>query len=880
MYEISKYEFYKWVDSLNEKELSEYDITMLNIILDNYDLIASGGTAGGVRVKNLGKLIAAQKNILQTSLHNGGVVQNQNRVISKVKELHVEHFRGFGIKQEFKFDKQYTFFHGANGSGKTSFCEALEYSLLGSIEEASARNIPVEKYIVHAGEKKAIKPSLKCLYNDGTVDECEADLAMYRFSFIEKNRIDEFSHIGAASAKSQTERIAALFGLSEFQEFVKGFSADIDKKYIKLESDKEENYKKEKERLEEVKRYLEQAKKISAVPKAELGQVVSSLNNPEIVDAKGALAYLGDGRSGLISKLTKEMNEHRILLADKEIFIKLQQDCIAFINAYKEVESKNNEILSDVKSLNLKVLYDAITRLDEKEYEEYCPVCLTPMSQVKINPFIHAREEICKFTRIESAKESIKKNAKLMVEKYEQIKILANKREVKDVLTEIDFGGFQNFLLQANDVENLGEETKNITNKINTLLDILNNESDVENRLKVHNEKAAKNNKTYEDKLNLAQNISRKLVELQAKLETAELNEKKWREDLEAGLPKLEIMQAEITQEKVEIEYNKNMVNVYRELVKKLNGYISTLPLKMATNLSDKAKEYYNYINEGDADFELINELRLPVASNEKIMISMKDGAEQDALQILSEGHVKILGLSILLAKAKAENSTFLIFDDIVNSIDDDHRDGVAQLLITNKDFEEMQMILTCHGEIFVSSLESYVVDKKAMTRYMFLPADTLNERGVVIKYEDATIPLKVARQRYEEGYSKEALAKCRQAVECISFKLFKKIAPSLSGISIKMRNLSSKPDLYNVMGALKTATKEKDIEGISEIHTDLERLMDEKMWVMLNKGTHIDNDIPEFSRPKVKVMLELLEKLAEEVDSLKVIGKVKEQAK
>ena len=244
----------------------------------------------------------------------------------------------------------------------------------------------------------------------------------------------------------------------------------------------------------------------------------------------------------------------------------------------------------------------------------------------------------------------------------------------------------------------------------------------------------------------------------------------------------------------------------------------------------------------------------------------MEDGIEQDALQILSEGHVRILGLSILLAKAMYEKSSFLIFDDIVNSVDDDHRDGVAKLLITNPDFEDTQMILTCHGELFVSKLEDYVVDKKEMVRYMFLPADSLEERGIFIKYQDASIPLQNAREKFENGMLKDSAAKCRQAVECITGKLWKKVSGYIDGgISVKIRGLSNGPDLYNIVTAL------------YEIHEDLGRLKENSMWSVLNKGTHIDDKIPEFNRGEVKKLLELLEKLANEVEKLKIKPIVKE---
>ena len=42
-------------------------------------------------------------------------------------------------------------------------------------------------------------------------------------------------------------------------------------------------------------------------------------------------------------------------------------------------------------------------------------------------------------------------------------------------------------------------------------------------------------------------------------------------------------------------------------------------------------------------------------------------------------------------------------------------------------------------------------------------------------------------------------------------------------------------------------------------------------MWSVLNKGTHIDEKIPEFTRPEIKNLLEVLEKLSKEVDVLKI---------
>ena len=86
------------------------------------------------------------------------------------------------------------------------------------------------------------------------------------------------------------------------------------------------------------------------------------------------------------------------------------------------------------------------------------------------------------------------------------------------------------------------------------------------------------------------------------------------------------------------------------------------------------------------------------------------------------------------------------------------------------------------NGEIFVSKLEELVTGKNAVERYMFLPADSLDERGIVIRYRDPSIPLVTARVKFEEGSLKDCAAKCRQAVECITGSLWSKMAPHVNG--------------------------------------------------------------------------------------------------
>lgn len=231
------------------------------------------------------------------------------------------------------------------------------------------------------------------------------------------------------------------------------------------------------------------------------------------------------------------------------------------------------------------------------------------------------------------------------------------------------------------------------------------------------------------------------------------------------------------------------------------------LPELIAQNLEDKIVDYYNIINQGDASFEMLSSVCLPSANSNKLVLTFMDGSSSEALHVLSEGHIKILGLAILLAKAVKDNMNFIIFDDIVNAIDDEHRNGVANLLMKYEDFKNIQIILSTHGDQFITKLKDRLGTKRSnkdAVIYKFLPADSLNERGVVVEYSDAKTPIEAAQIKYKNNELKDAASKCRQAMESISYNLWNKISQSSNGqISVAMRTPKTQPDLYSIVDAL-----------------------------------------------------------------------------
>jgi len=223
-----------------------------------------------------------------------------------------------------------------------------------------------------------------------------------------------------------------------------------------------------------------------------------------------------------------------------------------------------------------------------------------------------------------------------------------------------------------------------------------------------------------------------------------------------------------------------------------------------------------------------------------------------NALTVLSEGHIRCLGLAILLAKNAQENCPVLIFDDIVNAIDDDHRCTIARLLCSGDLLKDRQMILTSHGEEFTKVLESCFPAtevKSKVGRIDFLPAEGMP--GIRVNYAASSRNYAVrAREHLQKNEPREALAASRRALENVCIELWRKLGISKYDalISVGLRSYTGKPELLGMLQSLKKFLRTK-VTPASPENENLCGCFDffESNWSYFNKGTHDEPFLPEF---------------------------------
>ena len=366
--------------------------------------------------------------------------------------------------------------------------------------------------------------------------------------------------------------------------------------------------------------------------------------------------------------------------------------------------------------------------------------------------------------------------------------------------------------------------------------------------------------------------LERQMVGLQERRKSLENSLQKAKKTITDFNEENKALIAKADTEKILIPRNQEIANSYAHFVTLLSGYKDKLPAKLVADLGDKVVELYNACNRNDSPKDLLASIKLPLAQGQRLEISFQAAPEKyfDALHILSEGHIRCLGLAILLAKNLKEACPLLIFDDPVNAIDDDHRESIRRTLFEDDFFEGKQIILTCHGEEFFKDIHNLLgAEKSALSRnFTFLPQ--LDEQHIRVDFDTSPRNYIIAAQNHMgKQQIRDALAKSRQALEYLTKdKVWRYVGRHGDGdLSIKMSSSKAPIELRNLTEQLKKKlakadfTHEKKEAVLKPIETLLGFGGDSREWRYLNKGTHEDSDGAEFDRATVGTIVKELDK-------------------
>lgn len=127
--------------------------------------------------------------------------------------------------------------------------------------------------------------------------------------------------------------------------------------------------------------------------------------------------------------------------------------------------------------------------------------------------------------------------------------------------------------------------------------------------------------------------------------------------------------------------------------------------------------EYYKFIHEDD----FINNPKFTVQSSKGLVLALIFGDDEgDPRSYSSEGHLDSLGLCIFLAFAKLYNKyNFLLLDDIISTVDLDHKERIIHLLFEK--FSDYTFIITTHNKLWFEQLQRLASSNNMRNNFTFI---------------------------------------------------------------------------------------------------------------------------------------------------------------
>jgi DNA repair exonuclease SbcCD ATPase subunit len=433
-----KSEFTNWINQLDKNKLSNIDTKLLNIIISNFDILAPLGTAGGQRAKKLSELILKHKDTISTVLEINNTVDNSYaEQIEKLDELEIGPFRGFVSQEHFLFDKKYTFIYGPNGSGKSSFFEGLEYALIGDISEATAKRIPLDTYVKNMEKKSYESPTIYYSNSKGIKEKISQNHDQYRFSLIEKIRIDNFARISATTPNEQKDRIAGLFGLDAFSNFVDGFTENF--QYLPIATKKADDFSFETQKMNlKNQRLSEIAKELEKIDIASK-ELINEIGKDNIVNKEQLKVFLigTDGTNGKINLLLKKQTQEIPQNLDAKKIDNLLVEVNELGSTISSLDSNLNNLNVFSSDVNYKELYTAIIAIGQisGSNRTVCPACKTPIEKTILNPFLNAQKELDKLQELSSLQICIQEESRNIEQRIQSLNKLI--KEIENYLLVI-----------------------------------------------------------------------------------------------------------------------------------------------------------------------------------------------------------------------------------------------------------------------------------------------------------------------------------------------------------------------------------------------------------------------------------------------------------
>ena len=869
----------------NKKEISEEYVNFLKILWISFNEFSTKTKIQRKifileQIENFLTDSSFQEQVKATKLPNQdkiAVSQNSLTPLIKLKEIDLVNFRGFqsnddGMGRKIEFNEKATLFFSPNGGGKTSLCEALEWSLTGDTTERTKRKIePAGSYFQNDNRNapKFDKTKLTLVNDANTIPNPVFDRC-----FLEKNRIEKFAKLAIQPNSELQEVLGELFGFSEVVDFFKEFGQDLSPTDNEKNSAGRENWQiwlNWSNKKTEQEKSVEVAKKEEEQTINELNKLIGDKNFDE------KKKEIEESEKKLHSVLEAIEKDSSIEFSAQDFYEKIK----SFLSKVAQWKKYKKDISDHAKELDFESLFQAANIIFQSEYKDNkCPLCDTPFVQsggifkragVVIDPRKKTEKELKKLKKLtdwKNEKEKLEidlRGSSFRVIRDDWQKIQKNLTE--DIWKSIAGTAEKPSIPTINFVElesKLEQFTKIFIEACELAFNTdFSNLSDIENAISDYK-------KQKEETLKEKPEKERKILELRE--EFTKLQDQKNTLSAKQQIKKTnEEKLQKILDQANNSDTFKRLLDIYPNFYEALQKFQSSSILKEGEDIDDFLTGYYRALNLYDHDSEKVKIIHFPKSIQEKFcLIYEKDESKTcSALHLLSEGHLRTLGLAALLARATKYGVSILIFDDAINAIDSDHRDNIAFLLtgeISNEDgqkafnhkwdlvkeyLKECQFVITTHDRFFDEKIAN-LFKREQQSRYVLYSG----KDGVSFceKGNPANFEAKIDNFLKPETQDiRSAIFYCRIWLEELMFEVAVNFKKPSNNKQIEFTNIVDKktrslknPELGTIMNSLiSNLNKDGTTDDDKKISFILEEIYKEKdgkyIWFfeILNQESH-----------------------------------------
>ncbi|MBW1738367.1 MAG: AAA family ATPase [Deltaproteobacteria bacterium] len=716
----------------------------------------------------------------------------------RLKKLTIRGFRGFCDEQPIELDSNVILIYGLNGSGKSSFTEALEWLFFGEISRQRLSRCRSEyqheEYLRNLFYADKVNPFVEVEAKIGSVSRIiRKEITDGGIKhFVDGNEVPDFSELDLnlesyfrpmlaqteikalvdTEQKDRWEQLSSILGqdeLTRLREFL-----------ITLRnSKKDQTYKQAESKWLAIISEIEESE--------ELKDLISPIKNRDLENLGKTLQNLTSSASCDLGVIIKKIRSQEKLLLNSELGGRISDisfgdsdGFMAFLNESKGLLTKlEGHCIAATKGGHDHKYLDFLEAGRGYVREDICPFCLAnTLTQERLKSIKTdlinretAKTAMESFTVINSKLKSWKGNIRNRAESF-----YASETGLKVIFQKLTSIGEDSL---ATEVQLFLKEVKDEINKLrkslDTAIDLYTGYLD---RTYFHKERVDK-----QDRDRIEEAI-KQAVANRAELITRWENVKQSLSEkipISGGIDQGEIRKW-LLLEKVAVFFSGSglFLRQFDALQKigsiqaKLETFEKAEVMRLLIKHADEIKAYYNRLNRGE-DIQFVGiEVKGGVRRQAKLKAEAF-GKDVNPVTFFSEAHTNSLALSIYFPQRVDRNATWqvVILDDPVQSMDENHSQALIDILVDIAKYK--QVIVLTHSKSFYRKMSARMHYLRPLT-YLFYNND---DKGPQIQLDQGETSACVASI---EGYIKKgdmrsletASHLLRKAIEsiCIDFLL------------------------------------------------------------------------------------------------------------